>query len=391
MPSTPGRAMSSTRISPTAVVASLDELTTEKAKELFFHLKVQLKTLDDIDTNHGGNMRKIRYVQAWFDQEVEASWEKIVAGLKMIGMKTLAETLATQQCLGGTQISTVANLTPDLPSPPATAPEASGPQTSGSSPSNPSLGPVVRPSSPSSPSDMVSQVRAEIDRLSDTFSDLMSDTRDELCARESVDPSFFKKFRDRLLDLPVAKKAPHTKFFDEKLDDFLTARNMEKIFAILRRYSSYRNYEILREVVRKFCEAILQRRMQEYCVSLEKFEKGTAVDIYLKAIEASDILKTSFTKMTVKINKPASKCTLHEIRKLKEAITERASLHSYSMYIEEESVGSVQLELGFPSSCVGWILGVFTLDFLATHLLSDVVLGQQHLSILHQPQWELVG
>ena len=75
--------------------------------------------------------------------------------------------------------------------------------------------------------------------------------------------------------------------------------------------------------------------MQEYCESLEKFEKETAVDIYLKALEASDILKT---KMTVKINKPASKCTLHEIRKLKEAITERASLQSYSMYIEEESV-----------------------------------------------------
>ena len=161
----------------------------------------------------------------------------------------------------------------------------------------------------------------------------MSDTRDEMCMRESVDPAFFKRFRDRLLDLPVAKKAPHTKFFDEKLDDFLRAKDMEKIFAILRHYCSYRNYAVLREVVRKFCEAVLQRRMQEYCKFLEKFEKETAVDIYLKAIEASDILKSSFTKMTMKINKPASECTLHEIRKLKEAITERASLHSYSMYI----------------------------------------------------------
>ena len=32
----------------------------------------------------------------------------------------------------------------------------------------------------------VSQVRAEIDRLSDTFSDFMSDTRDEMCTRETV-------------------------------------------------------------------------------------------------------------------------------------------------------------------------------------------------------------
>ena len=381
-PGSENHAMASTKIAPTAVVAALDELTTEKAKELFFHLKVRLKTLDDIDTNHAGNMRKIRYVQAWFDQEVKASWEKIVAGLKLIGMRALADTLAARQW---TPTSAVIN---ELPSSPATAPEASGPQTDGSSPSDPSVGPVA---CPPSPFDRVSQVRAEIDRLSDTFSDLMSDTREELCARENANPSFLDKFRDRLLELPVSQKAPHAKFFHKNEDDFLMAKNMRKIFAILRRYCNYRNYEILREVVRKFCKPVFQRRMQEYCKSLEKFEKETAVDIYLKAIKASEILKSSFTKMTVKINKPASECTLHDIRKLKEAITERASLHSYSMYIEEESVGSVQLELGFPVSCVGWILGVFTPDFLATHFLSDVVFGQQHLSILDWPQEKLVS
>ena len=278
-------------------------------------------------------MRKIHYVQAWFDHEVEPSWEKIVAGLKLIGMKALAETLATQQCLGGTPTSAALSLTADLPSSPATAPEASGPQTSGSSPSDSSLGPVARPSSPSSPSDRVSQVRAEIDRLSDTFSDLMSDTRYEMCMKESLDPSFLKRFRDRLLDLPIAKKAPHSKFFRENENDFLLAKNMKTIFAILRRYCSYRNYAVLREVVRNFCEAALRRRMEEYCQSLEKFEKKTAVDIHLKAIEASDVLSEEFTKMTVMINKPTNECTLGEVRKLKETIAERASLQSYSVYV----------------------------------------------------------
>ena len=379
-------------ISPTELATALQTLTPDEAKELFFYLKVPLHSLNSIPANQSGNMAKISYIQLWYDSDLEASWDRIVEGLERIGKKTLADRLASQYC-GRTPTSAAVNLTPDLPSSPATAPEASGPQTSGSSPSDPSLGPVARPSSPSSPSDRVSQARAEIDRLSDTFSDLMSDTRDEMCMRESVDPAFLDKFRDCLLNLPVAKKAPHTKFFRESEDDFLVAKNTRKVFAILRRYCNYRNYRnyaVLQEVVRKFCEAVLQRRMQEYCESLEKFEKETAVDIYLVAIEASDILKTSFTKMTVKINKPASECTLHEIRKLKEAITERASLHSYSMYIEEESVGSVQLELGFPASCVGWILGVFTPDFLATHLLSDVVLGQQHLSILDWPQEKLV-
>ena len=381
--------MASSTISPKAVVVALQTLNDEQSKELFYLLDVPLHILDGIEGSHKGNMRKIHYVQAWFDQEVEASWEKIVSGLKLIGMKALAETLATQQCLGGTPTSAAVNLTPDLPS--TSAPEASGPQTSGSSPSDPSLGPVARPSSPSSPSDRVSQVRAEIDRLIMCFSTLMSDTQAEMSVKESKDPSFLTNVVDSLLGFPVAQKAPHIKFFRESEDDFLAAKNMRKVFAILRRYCNYKNYAVLREVVMKFCEAVLQQRMQEYCESLEKFEKATFIDVYLEAIAAGVVLSEEFTKMTVKINKPVSECTLHEVRKLKETIAERASLQSYSVYVGDISESSVQLELGFPASCVGWILGVFTPDFLATHLLSDVVLGQQHLSILDWSQEELVG
>ena len=373
-------------MSPTELATALQTLTPDEAKELFFYLKVPLHSLNSIPANQSGNMAKISYIQLWYDSDLEASWDRIVEGLERIGKKTLADRLASQYC-GRTPTSAAVSLTPDLPFSPAAVPEASGPKTSGSSPSDSSLDPVARPSSPSS---RVSQVRAEIDRLSDTFSNLMSDTRDEMCMRESIDPAFLKRFRDRLLDLPVAKKAPHTKFFDEKLDDFLRAKDMEKIFAILRRYCSYRNYGVLREVVRKFCEAVLQRRMQEYCESIEKFEKTTTVDVYLEADEAGEVLSSEFTKMTMKINKATSECTLHEVRKAAETIADKANLQSYSVYIGDISESSVQLELGFPASCVGWILGVFTPEFLATHLLSDVVFGQQHLSILDWPQEKLV-
>ena len=379
--------MASVAISPKEVVNALQKLNDEQSKEIFFQLEVPLHILDQIEGNHRGNMRKIHYVQAWFDNEVKASWEKIVAGLELIGMKTLAASLATRQCLGGTLTSAAVSVTPDLPSSQATPPEAVGPVTSGSTPRHPSLGLVARPSSPS---DRVAQVRAKIDQLSDTFSDLMSDTRDEMCARESIDPAFLKKFRDRLLDLPVAKKSPHTKFFRDHIKEILIA-DMKEIFATLRLYCSYRNYEILREVIRKFCEAVLQRRMLEYCELLENFEKATFINVYLKAIEASDVLTSEFKKMTLKINKPTSECTLHEVRKLKETIVERASLQSYSVYIGDISESSVQLVLGFPPSCLGWILGVMTPTFLTTHLLSDVALDEKHLSILDWPQEELVS
>ena len=93
--------------------------------------------------------------------------------------------------------------------------------------------------------------------------------------------------------------------------------------------------------------------------------------------------------MTVKINKPTSECPLHEVHKVYNRSHWKRK--SYSVYNTGAVLeGSVQLELGFPASCVRWILGVFTPNFLATHLLSDVVLGQQHLSILDWPQEKLV-
>ena len=45
--------------------------------------------------------------------------------------------------------------------------------------------------------------------------------------------------------------------------------------------------------------------------------KKYSFDVYLKAISADVVLTSEFIKMMVKINKPASECTLHEVRKLK--------------------------------------------------------------------------
>ena len=94
--------------------------------------------------------------------------------------------------------------------------------------------------------------------------------------------------------------------------------------------------------------------------------------------------------MTVKINKPPSVCTLHEIRKMNEALAEKASLQSYSVYIESVSESSVLVVLRFPPSCVWWILAALTPDFMTTHLLTDVVVDEKQLEIEHTSQEKLV-
>ena len=373
----------SSEITPRDVVNALQTLTDEQSYELFYHLEVPLHTLSTITSDYKGNIRKIHHVQAWFDRDVDVSWDTIVSGLKHIGLNALAGKIALQQT---TPTQQIINVTSSPPPPIESVPLTNDSPSSGLN----TVACTTPLSLTSTNDDRISQVKEDIDQLTDIFLDLMSDTRSEMCKKESRDQSFLDRFRDRLLSLPVAQKAPHTKFFRESEDEFLKAENMRKIFAILFRYCNYRNPEILQQLVRKFCEAFLQRKMQEYCESLENFEKATTVDIYLVAISARESLSLAFTRMTMKINKPASVCTLHEIRMFKEDLAEKASLYSYGMYIESMSESSVLLVLGFPPSCVGWVLAAMTPEFMDTHLLSDVTVDQQQLTIEPEPQIELV-
>ena len=121
--------------------------------------------------------------------------------------------------------------------------------------------------------------------------------------------------------------------------------------------------------------------MLKYRDSLTIFEKATTVDVYLCAISArpGGKLSQGFICMTMKINKPLSECTLYEIRGLKEAIEEKASLESYFMYINAPEEGSVQVVLHVHKE-VGWMVGVvFTADFREKHLLTDVLIGKKVL------------
>ena len=389
----------STNLSPQQVVKALEVLTNDETTELVFRLGVSLHVLNDIEK---GRIYKIRAIQAWLDKDTGASWEKIISGLREIKKDVLAKEVAKQHCpqspyvatpssdpsqpasvLTTQPVTTPAPVTPAIPSSVATTSADDSEQSPNTATSDCTQSLAV---------DMrnVANVKATIRHLEKTFLNLISRTRSALCRKESQDREFLENFRDYLLILPVAQKAAHVKFFRESEDDILRARDIRKLFAILSRYWSYRNYEILRNIIYFFCEN-LQEGMQDYCRILEEFEKATTIDIYLTAISASQELSVAFIKMAVKINKPASLCTLHEVRKLKDALAEKASLHSYSTYVESMSESSVVLVLRFPKSCVGWIVAALTCKFLQEHLLSDVVVNGRKLTTLVAPQQELVS
>ena len=77
-------------LSALAVTNALRNLTVEETKMLVFQLGVPLRDLDDIDAHHNRDMAKAHYVQKWLDMDPAASWERLVAALRRIGMDSLA-------------------------------------------------------------------------------------------------------------------------------------------------------------------------------------------------------------------------------------------------------------------------------------------------------------
>ena len=393
--------MSMSNLSPQQVVKALEALSNDETTKLVFFLGVPLNVLKDIEK---GDTYKMYAIQAWLDKDTGASWEKIISGLKEIKKDVLAKEVAKQHCpqspyvavpssdpsqpasvLTTQPVTTPAPATPAIPSSVATTSADDSEQSPNTATSEHTQSVAVDMRS-------VANVKATICRLEKAFSGLISRTRSALCRKESQDREFLDEVRDYLLVLPVAKKAAHVKFFRESEDDILEAKNIRKLFAILSRHWSYRNYEILLKIIESFCNVQL-KSMQEYCQSLEGFEKATPIDIYLVAIpdEANEELENAFSKLVVRIDKPASECTLYVIRKLNEAIMQGSSLCSHSVYISSVADRCVEVVVSFPSSAVGWVLSAMTPAFMHTHLLSEVAVDGIQLTIIEADSDVLVS
>ncbi|CAI8050722.1 Putative ankyrin repeat protein MM_0045, partial [Geodia barretti] len=500
------------KMSTLDVCNAISQLTVEETRQLVFQIGVPLRVLDSIADEYTGENRKQHFVQKWLDMNLDASWDKLVAGLRKMNMNTLAASVESEQIssyplvLGSgssfllptpsvcatAELSTPGYLetatqtrisAPVIPIAPVTATPAPvgplAPVTATSAPVGPltpvtatpapvgplapvtatpapvgplapvtdtpvpvapvtdtrtpvtplapltatpalvhPLAPVTAPVSPLAPvtdtptpvcllapltapvsplapvSDTpapvcllapvtagalltktkVKVVKANIEYLEEEFSKLKCEARKLLSEREKKNQTFTDEFRDHLLDLPVAKKAIHIRFFTRNEDEILDAKNIRKLFAILGRYCNYSNYEIIFHVVKKYCHE-LKGRMTSYRDSLVVFEKSTTVDIYLCAISArpGGAITKEFISMTMKINKQPSECSLYEIRELNESIQEEAALEPYAMYIKITGEGSVRVSLHIHKA-VDWMVGVvlLTAEFRQEHLLTEV-------------------
>ena len=66
---------------------------------------------------------------------------------------------------------------------------------------------------------------------------------------------------------------------------------------------------------------------------------------------------------------------------MNEALVEKGDLHSYSVYVESVSEGSVLVVLRIPPSCTGLVRTAITPDFARVHHLTEVTVDGVDLPI----------
>ena len=84
---------------------AISQLSVEETRQLVFQMGVQLKTLDDIAAQYDVKNRKRRYVQTWLDTDPDASWDKLVAGLRMINKNVLANEIKSKHQIKASEVS----------------------------------------------------------------------------------------------------------------------------------------------------------------------------------------------------------------------------------------------------------------------------------------------
>ena len=356
---------------------AIRRLTMEETRDLVFRTGVPLNVLKDIAAQYDGENRKQNYVQTWLEIDPGACWNKLVTVLRDMNKNAIAieieskylSRITVPSCASPLHLSTSSISVPSSP-----AVKKPGHLGTATPASNGSLTPFNQTTIVFE--HRVGETRDAIEHLEEQFSDLKYQAQKALSNKQNEDPEFVEKVKTYLLDMPVTKKQIHIRFFTRNEDDILNASTIQKIFAILSRYCNYSNYEIIFHIVNRFCNHELKGRMLKYRDSLTSFEKSTTVDVYLCAISAhpGGGVRDGFIRMTMKINKQPSECTLYEIRVLKESIERTAHMEPYAMYIETPGEGSVCVKMLVPWEVFFLVATVLTPSFREEHLLTEVTM-----------------
>ena len=417
------------------VAVELGELTWKDVKLVAVHLNhMSWATLEEIENSSSvGKERVNRTIDTWLRSDVDASWAELVSALRAEKQNVIAERLRLRYCPSvpadtqpaadetvsllreptAAQPRSVPSVDPSHPSPPhphsSISFSASTQATTHLSPSPVPLSPGLdQHSSTESPpptptpalasqphgpvqlvhgnvaisESRIQQVEEEILHLDNHYADLRSDTHIYMVERERESPTFVDKFRITLLELPQHQQVKYPTLFEGNTYKIHEARNVSRIFDIIRPYSNYMNYELLQLIIKKFGNSSLKEGMSGYVVELETFELKTTIVEFVAATNDSTEIPECYRSVIVKINRDASQCTLHEVRVfIKKSLAKKSLFMPHALMLQQASSNTIIVKIGVSPESLSRLALAFDAKFREMHSVSQVIIDGDRLEV----------
>ena len=148
-------------------------------------------------------------------------------------------------------------------------------------------------------------------------------------------------------------------FNDEDLDEITKCTTFEKLFKLLRKHWSWKEYSILKTII-TICES------KEAEDELDKFEKLMSSYYGMKLISdkySPDELPANYVKLCITIDKPYKSLTLQDFYELKAFIFKHLNVQEYvALPFIKFLFGSLHLEWYIPMQAVSHIIKMVHLN-----------------------------
>ena len=176
-----------------------------------------------------------------------------------------------------------------------------------------------------------------------------------------------RKFRARLIALPIKYREQHKEFFQQLKNDLEKDKTIEDVWIRLSEYWDFLNYTLLENLVHKFGDQSLNASMNDYIKKLKEFRSSTHVcDFAEYCTKINERLKKHHLQdIILKFNQSWEECTLEDLENLKENISHKFFLPSFVMNLKDIQPGSIVVTWTLPTLIASAIMEILETTYVS--------------------------
>ena len=278
--------------------------------------------------------RKLAMLQYWLDTDLQSSWEKLLCGLKNMGLNRVARQIQEKyKFLPSHQA--------DIPPVPVQSEHVAS---------------VASWSPPQTSVERKREVQGEIDTLKGMYDHLLMKTVKSFKQKTVEIPSFLSELRTSIAILPSSLKDEHIHFLEKKSSEIAKAASVDELFMIVNCYSDFLNCSLVVHVIERFGDDQLREDLQDYAVELEAFRCRTNLSDFVAAHAGSQEIPPDFLKVVLKMGPQWELRTLKDLEEFRKTLKGRSFLTSYAFRFIGVETGSILLIWSVPRTCSDFLI-----------------------------------